>query len=166
MRPERRLALRLAALPLAVLLPAALHAQRAGDARAPQFELRADALVARATAAQLGGGVNVPLGNYVRLGITAAVGNTFVGGRARTSGRADLVARFLLDPYREHRWGPYAGGGMSALHHDGGDWTGAIVAVVGVEGSATTALRPALEVGLGGGTRIGVVLRWGRRDRR
>ena len=151
---------------LLVLLPATLRAQRSGDARAPQFELRGDALVARVTSAQLGAGANVPLGNYVRLGATGAVGNTFVGSRARPSGRVDLIARFLLDPYRENRWGPYACGGMSALHDDGGDWNGAIVAVIGLEGPATAARRTALEVGLGGGTRIGVVVRWGRRDRR
>ncbi len=166
LRGDGGLALR-ACLALALLVPTRSHAQRATDARDPQLELRADALVARWTSAQLGLGANVPLGNYVRVGVTGALGNTFVGGGGHASGRADLIARFLLDPYREHRWGPYAGGGMSALWSAPGDqWNGAIVAVIGVEGSAAGAVRTALELGLGGGTRIGLVLRWGRRDRR
>ena len=154
------------ALGLLLGLPLPLAAQRTTDARDPQFELRADALLARFTTAQLGVGANVPLGNYVRLGVTGAAGNTFAAGGSYTAGRADVIARFLLDPYREHRWGPYAGAGTSALYGEGGDWQGAIVAVIGVEGPAAGARRTALEIGLGGGTRIGVVLRWGRRDRR
>ena len=146
--------------------PAPLAAQGA-RARPPQLELRADAILGRATTGHLGIGGNVALGNYLRAGLALAGGATRIpGGEVAASGRADLVARFLLDPFREHRWGPYAGAGVGVLWDERQRTREAVLIVLGVEGSAAGSVRPALEAGFGGGTRVGVVLRWGRRAAR
>ena len=157
-----------AAIVAAVLIPAAAPAQQGAR---PQASLRADAILARATAVQLGVGYELPMGVYVRSGLTVAAGTTHVpGGDPRPSGRVDAVGRFLLDPFREFRWGPYGGAGVSALW-DGRvagreRWRGVVVLVLGVEGPATGTVRSSVELGLGGGTRVGVVLRRGGGDQR
>lgn len=148
------------------LSPAPLAAQ-AARARPAQLELRADAILGRATTGHLGLGGNIALGNYLRAGLAAAGGATRVpGGDVVASGRVDLVARFLLDPFREHRWGPYAGAGVGVLWDERQRTREAVLIVLGVEGSAAGHVRPALEAGFGGGTRVGLVLRWGRRAAR
>lgn len=164
MRGRTALAALLAA---ALALPAGPLAAQAGRARPPQLELRADAILGRATTGHLGLGGNVALGNYLRAGLAVAGGATRVpGGDVVPGGRADLVARFLLDPFREHRFGPYAGAGISVLWDERQRTREAVLIVLGVEGSAAGHVRPALEAGFGGGTRVGVVLRWGRRAAR
>jgi len=135
-------------------------------------EARLDVLTARTTAIQAGLGLGVPLGNYVRLGGLVAGGPELgTGGGAggstiRGSGRADLLARFTLDPFLESRWGGYAGGGASARFVAGRRVRGYLLAAVGVEGAPVGGWLPALELGIGGGTRFGVVLRRGRPGRR
>ena len=157
-----------AALAAAMLLPGTALAQQGAR---PQSSLRADAIIARASTVQLGAGFELPMGAYLRSGLTAAAGATRApGGDVRASGRVDAIGRFLLDPFREFRWGPYGGAGVSALY-DGRvagrtRWRGVVVLVLGVEGAATGKVRSAVELGLGGGTRVGVVLRRGGGDQR
>ena len=74
--------------------------------------------------------------------------------------------RFLLDPFRERRWGPYGGAGVSAMYMGAGGsiggsgaWRGYLLAVAGLEGPAAHGILTSFEVGLGGGTRVGLVLR-------
>jgi len=134
-------------------------------------DARLDVLTARTTAIQAGLGLGVPLGNYVRLGALIAGGPEFGAGGAggstiRGSGRADLLARFTLDPFLESRWGGYAGGGGSARYAAGRRVRGYLLAAVGIEGAPVGGWLPALELGIGGGTRFGVVLRRGRPGRR
>ena len=98
---------------------------------------------------------------------------------AGPSARADLMARFLLDPFREARWGPYAGAGLSVRaeeerHVGDGDVAkervrsrGFLLLALGVEGPELgNGVMPALELGFGGGTRLGLVLRQARPGRR
>ena len=126
----------------------------------PYAEYRADAIISRGTAAQLGGGIVLPLGVYVRLGLDAAAGATWRYGEASGSGRVDAIARFLLDPFRESRVGVSLGGGVSApIGSAEPSQPPYLTAVLDVEGRRGRGLTPALQVGLGGGTRIGVVLR-------
>ena len=167
----------LAAALLALAAPRPLAAQ--GEPRY-QAELRADAIAARATAYQAGLGVNARLTNYVRLGALVAAGMTLPpgSGGAEPSARADLVGRFLLDPFRERRWGAYAGAGLSTrvehVRRDADSGAGSefpvrgyLLLAFGVEGPEFgNRLLPALEVGFGGGTRVGVVLRRARPGRR
>jgi hypothetical protein len=124
-------------------------------------EYRADMLFGGGTAAQVGGGAQVPLGYYVRLGVTGAAGVTSRDGDSVASGRVDVIARYLLDPFREVAWTPSFGGGLTVRYDDGDARPRTYLAVVlDVEGPRIRrAFSPALQLGLGGGTRIGVALR-------
>jgi hypothetical protein len=136
--------------------------------QAYQSEVRLDGIVARTSAVEAGYGISVPMGIYVRSGLVGGVGV----GRHGADGRTDLISRFSLDPFRQSRWAPYGGAGFSGRFRaaaDGGS-RGYLLVFLGVEGplAAGTASGwvPAFEVGLGGGARVGVVLRRGIADRR
>jgi hypothetical protein len=123
-------------------------------------EFRLDAIVASATSIEGGVGGVIPLGTYVRLGIDAAGGATIRDGSSRASGRIDAIGRFLLDPFREAPVGVSVGGGLSLPYVDGDKRVRPyLTAVLDIEGRRRGAITPALQLGLGGGTRVGVVLR-------
>ena len=149
---------------LAALTPA-LRAQVPRPAVQP--ELRADVIAGHQPAVQLGAGLQVPMGYYVRIGVDGAVGVP-VGGHAPTpraaEGRADLLERFLLDPFRQSAYGLSLGGGLSARAEPGDRVRPRLLVAMDVEGHRSShGLVPALQVGLGGGVRVGVVLRRGER---
>lgn len=125
----------------------------------PYPEFRADALFGGGTTVQGGAGVSIPLGVYVRLGVDGAAGATWDDDRTRSSERLDAVARFLLDPFREAPIGLSMGGGASLRYVDGDRVRPYLVAVVDIEGRRHAGFTPAVQVGLGGGTRVSVVLR-------
>lgn len=125
----------------------------------PYAEYRADALLARHATGELGAGLVIPMGIYVRTSLDAAAGATWANGATRAAARADAIARFLLDPFREVPIGVSAGGGVSLAYVDGDRVRPYLVGVIDVEGSAHRGFTPALEIGLGGGTRVGIVLR-------
>jgi hypothetical protein len=142
---------------LALLTRASARAQASPPAYA---EYRADAIVGRGSAAELGMGAVLPLGVYVRLGMDAAAGATRRDGETRASGRVDAVGRFLLDPFRETPIALSLGGGVSVPYADGDKRVRPyITAVMDIEGRMRGPVTPALEVGLGGGARLGLVLR-------
>ena len=133
-----------------------------------QIEGRLDAIVAHTTGFEAGLGLTVPAGIYVRTGLVAGIG----AGRHGVEGRTDLVSRFSLDPFRQSRWAPYGGGGISGRYRsklDGGSHAYLLV-FLGVEGPLAAANRsgivPAFELGLGGGARFGIILRQGISARR
>jgi hypothetical protein len=141
--------------------------QPAGPAIAP--ELRADVIVGRDPAAQLGGGVQIPVGYYVRVGVVAAVGVP-IGERGATTSasprridaRFDVLTRFLLDPFRQSKYGLSLGGGMSLRAEPGERARPLLLVAFDVEGRrSNSGWVPAVQLGLGGGARIGVVLRRG-----
>ena len=126
-------------------------------------ETRLDAIVASRSSVQAGIGLSMFAGTYVRTGIVGAVGGTTGDG---IDGRIDVLARFHLDPFRQSRWGPYGGGGLSA-RFDRGERTRPLVLVfAGVDGPVRNGLTTSFEAGLGGGARIGVILRRGVAERR
>lgn len=135
-----------------------------------QPEARVDGIFAENTAVHAGVGLSFPAGLYVRTGVVAGAGV----GRHGLDARADFIGRFSFDPLRQSRWAPYAGAGVSARFNstaDGGGGTrGYLLFFLGLEGAIpagrTDALVPAFELGLGGGTRVGLVLRRGIRGRR
>lgn len=130
-----------------------------------QGEVRADVIISSATVVHAGAGLSVPLGTYVRAGFIAAIGT----GRGGIDGRTDVIARFQLDPFRQKQWAPYGGGGVSVRYSgdEVGGTRGYLLISAGLEGPVSQGgWAPAFELGLGGGTRIGVALRQGIRGRR
>jgi hypothetical protein len=152
---------------LMAVLAIPAHAQRQ-LARGPRPELKIEGTTGRPQALQLIAGVAIPLGNYVRFALAAG------GGMARgddadrriASARADVAARFLLDPYRESRWGLSAGGGLTVRHEPGHGTRGYLAILLDLEAPPTGRIVPAIQVGLGGGARVGVLLRGTREGRR
>jgi hypothetical protein len=133
-----------------------------------QSEVRVDGIFARSSGVEAGFGVSVPAGIYVRTGLVGGVGT----GRHGVESRADLLARFSLDPFRQSRWAPYAGAGLSGRFRPAADGGAAafLLVFLGLEGPLPdrqlSGWIPALEVGLGGGARVGVILRRGIAGRR
>jgi len=156
----------LIALGVVAALPAVGGAQM--NQQKFQSEGRIDAIFARSGAVEAAYGFTVPAGIYVRTGLVAGIG----AGRYGVEGRTDAIARFSMYPFRQSRWAPYAGAGLSGRYRserDGGSRAYLLV-YLGVEGPlALGALEgwvPAFELGLGGGARVGVILRKGINARR
>lgn len=156
----------MAGLGLLTALPGVLESQSIQQKF--QSEVRLDAIFARTGGVEAAYGFTVPAGIYVRSGLVAGIG----AGRHGAEGRTDLVARFSMDPFRQSRWAPYAGAGVSGRYRttlDGGSRAYLLV-FAGAEGPLPFGERsgwvPALEVGLGGGGRVGFVLRRGINARR
>jgi hypothetical protein len=146
---------------LAALLAFRGSALRAQLPAPPSYaEIRADAIVGNGTAAQAGVGGVIPLGAYVRFSVDGAAGSTWRDGGAHASGRVDAIGRFLLDPYREMPFGLSLGGGLSVPVTQGDKRARPyLTAVADIEGRRRGSVTPALQIGLGGGARLGVVLR-------
>ena len=149
----------LAAAALAVPSPASAQGSRRPSQARVQPEVRADYIGARTRAAHVGVGLSVPVSTYVRLGGVAGGGQAWTDSTRAFSGRVDALARFVVDPLREARWAPYAAGGFSALYDASDRWRGVLVGALGIEGPSSGGVVPALEIGFGGGTRVGVSLR-------
>lgn len=153
---------------LAAALPAIPAIAGAQVQQKFQSEVRLDAIFAGSGAVEAGYGFTVPAGIYVRSGLVAGAG----AGRHGVEGRTDLISRFSLDPFRQSRWAPYGGAGLSGRYRsklDGGSRAYLLVSL-GVEGPLPLGERagwvPAFEIGLGGGARIGIVFRRGVNARR
>ena len=174
-RARRRVAttLALAGFAAAAAAPSA-SAQRATRRPPPRPELRLDYLGPEPHALHLGAGVNLPAGTYVRLGLVGGAGAAWRDGASGTSARADVIARFAFDPFRERRWGFSAGGGLSTRYDQDRDdsgrrrgrWRALVALLLDLEGPRAGSLAPAVQIGLGGGARGGVILRAADRSRR
>ena len=150
----------------AIAVPAPARSQNA--LQPFQSELRIDGLFARSSAVEAAYGVSVPAGIYVRNGLVGGLG----AGRHGLEGRTDFVTRFSSDPFRQSRWAPYGGAGLSGRYRptaDGGSRAYLLI-FLGIEGplpaGRASGWVPALEVGLGGGARVGFILRRGIAGRR
>ena len=155
----------------AVLIFAALpHTRATAQERARvQPELRLDVIDLRSSdnrSVQLGAGLALPLGYYARLGLIGAGGISGAGGEDHGTARADVLMRFLIDPFRETRYGVSVGGGLSLQYAREGGWQEYLALVVDVEAPPMRSIVPALQVGLGGGLRIGIGLRRAQQGRR
>ena len=161
-------AVRRALARLAVLAAAPVSVLAQADPFKPpvQFEMRADLLAGPPAGAQVGVGANVAAGYYLRIGVDAAAGASARYGGAFASGRVDIVTRYLLDPFREFRWAPYIGGGFTAQWDRRATRRGDLLLVAGIEGPAHGGWISSVELGLGGGARLGVVLRRARSNGR
>ncbi len=154
---------RLAAV-LLLLLPVSVRAQQPVRVD-PQWEFRADAQATPDYGALAGFGVNVRAGWYSRVGLTATAGAVHVGDAWQSQQRLDAVVRFQFDPFAQRKRAVYGGAGVGVVR-GGGDVTGQLLLVVGAEGAARGRLVPAVELTLGGGVRVGFVLRAKRADGR
>jgi len=154
------------AVALSVPWPAAAHAQL--PTQSFQSEVRVDGIFARSTGVEAGYGISIPAGIYVRTGLVGGVGSGLHG----VESRADFISRFSLDPFRQSRWSPYAGAGFSGRFRSSADGGARayLLVFLGVEGPVAygqaSGWVPAVEVGLGGGARVGLILRRGINGRR
>jgi hypothetical protein len=119
------------------------------------IEARIDAIAATTSAIQAGIGLTTVAGTYVRTGIVGAIGASNNGA----SGRADAFARFHLDPFRESSWAPYGGAGFSTRFEQGERTRAYVLVFAGIDGPIRNGLTTSIEAGLGGGGRIGIILR-------
>ena len=134
---------------------------------APYPELRADLIAAPHTEVTGGAGVELPFGAYVRVGLDASAGAVWNDGSALLGGRADLITRFLLDPFREVPVGLSLGAGLTLpVEQRAGPSRPLLAAVIDLEGRRKGAWTPALQLGLGGGVRVGFALRHSARATR
>ena len=163
----------LAAAAVVFAKPVAARAQDAGFVIRP--ELRADIITGRFSAVQVGGGVQVPAGPYARFGIVGAVGlrltedfgaGADVRGTRNPDARLDLLGRFLLDPYRQSPYGLSVGAGLSLRAEPDDRVRPLLLVAADLEGREIGGgWTPAVQVGLGGGARIGLLIRHGGRTR-
>ena len=121
-------------------------------------ELRLDATSARVSRLELSAGAVVPIGIYTRLALTAGAGSARSGGSYHTVGRGDAIARFELDPLKQHSHGAYIGGGLSLLGDSGPHVRAWLALVAGIEFNAHHGWVPSLEAGLGGGARVALTM--------
>lgn len=139
--------MRPAGWPLALLaLPAGAAAQTL------QPELRADAIVTDAVVWHVGAGLTWPLGNYTRV---SGIGSYGIDDDPSTDGewRGDLLARVTLDPFRRRSIGFSVGGGLTVRSRP------YLLAVAEIEGPIRRGLSVAVQAGVGGGYRAGLVVR-------
>ncbi len=153
----RRLMAALVTMAAALALQARTAASQ--EARAPQAELRVDGFSPHPSDVQLGGGLEIPFGWYTRLGLIAAAGAASENAITVGSARADGIVRFLLDPFRETRWGVSVGGGVSVRYDPVRGWREYLAAVADFEGPQAGPVMPLFQIGLGGGVRVGVGIR-------
>lgn len=156
-RPRHLRQVALAMAMCSVMRPSyAAEAQRPADR---PMEFRVDAISSRAATIQLGGGVSVPAGIYARMGVVAAGGIAVRHDSVRAAARFDGSIRFLLDPLREYPIGLYGIGGVSLMYDAFERWRPLVVLGVGAETRSRHGRTTAVELALGGGVRVGVVLR-------
>lgn len=141
-------------------LASTLLAWSTAHAQWPQPEVRMDVLRSNPASLQPGVAVNAPLGNYVRAAVAAGVAVTGRDPTATDWGRVDLLARVVLDPFRQQRWGLSFGGGLTIWRRT------RLAALMDLEGPEMAGWRPAIQVGVSGGLRGGIGLRRAVPDRR
>jgi hypothetical protein len=119
--------------------------------------LRLDVLGGDPTALQAGAGIAFPFSNYFSIGGTLGAGISSTG----FSGRADAFGQFSLDPYHQSEWEPYVGGGVTVRGDGGGPGTRTyLLGFIGANGPSTGAIAPGVELGFGGGVRLGFTMRF------
>ncbi|MHB1224068.1 MAG: hypothetical protein ACYC2G_08525 [Gemmatimonadaceae bacterium] len=131
----------------------------------PVVEARAELLAARSTTLHLGAAALWPVSPYLRVGMLAAAGVT--SGPAASddraaSARAEVVARFTPNPDPAARWRPYGQATAGVLAVRGTTGRALVSVAVGAEHAPIGAIRPAIEVGIGGGLRVAIALRRAR----
>lgn len=169
-----RVTLLLAVGPL-IVFSSAGHAQRLRGPGGLKLEGRMEVVAARDATYEVGPGVSYPLSSYARgaLSVTGGlpigeVSAEEVGGEEDVPngiGRAEGVVRFLLDPFKERERGFYAGAGVGVRWVADTPGTAYLLLLVGLEGEVAR-VPAAVELGVGDGARVALVLRQPRRGYR
>jgi hypothetical protein len=144
-------------LATALALPPVLPAQRVIRARVTPI-VRTDVLVDRGVTQHVGGGAVIPAGYQLRVALEGGAGLTRRDGEFRPSARVDATARFLFDPFRERRIGLSAGGGAGMRWERGERPRPVALVLVGVQGAALGRWVRGVDLGIGGGVRLGLTL--------
>jgi hypothetical protein len=147
---------------IAVCIPDVAIGQRS----VPQPELRVEYIGGDPWQVLGGAGITFPAGVYTRLGLNAAAGFARNDSATRTAARVDGTVRFLLDPFRQARFGLYGVAGVSAMWRETEGWAPRVVLGLGIEGKVRRGTATSVEAALGGGARVAIVLRRARPDRR
>ena len=125
----------------------------------------------RSNAVELGWGVIIPVSPYVRTHLTAAAGYIYRDRLWMRESRYETTVRFLLDPFRQARYGLSFGGGVGLTNSDGlfgepnvlGErfqtWRPFLVTYADLELRKSAGLTPALQLGIGSGIRLGLLVR-------
>jgi hypothetical protein len=105
-------------------------------------------------------GARVPLGAYLRAEVS--VGGEFFkpSDPKLPSPRTEVAIRFLLDPINQHKRGLSIAGGLGYVDR------AYLLVAADLEGQPMGGWRPALRFALGGGVRLGLVLRRSTKGRR
>ena len=133
---------------LCALASSALEAQTH-----PQPEIRVDVLGPAPYTVQPGAGLTLAFGYYARVSAAAGYAIPRDTNAIADHWRAEVIGRFLVDPFRQHRWGLSIGGGLSVRRR------AYIVALVELESPEAGGWMTAVQAGAGGGLRAGLVLR-------
>ena len=131
-----------------------------------RFEGRVDGFSGTVDVVHGGIGVAAELGTYFRLAGIIGGGAAEVADERVATARAEIVGRFVLDPLRQARWGLYGATGVIARYEEGPGTRGFVTLLVGLELPAAGRTIPAVELGMGGGARLALILRRGRPGRR
>jgi len=135
------------------VLGALLVACAASIGRAQQPELRVDVMGPRPYSTQIGVGTSLALGTYTRATAVAAFAPRSRPDLIADAWRFDLLGRLTLDPFRQQRWALAFAGGVSIRRRS------YLAAIAELEGPARGGFSPALQVGVSGGFRAGVLIR-------
>ena len=159
-----------------LLLVVALSGNAAAQSGPPLPRLmnegRVDARWSRSNSVELGWSLIIPMSTYVRTALTAAGGYVRRDERWMRESRYEATTRFLLDPFRQARYGLSLGGGVGMTNSDGlfgpprgpfairdQKWRPFMLAFADLELRRSAGLTPALQVGIGSGLRAGFLIR-------
>ena len=142
----------------------ALVVARAADSQARSaLEVRVDGIAAsRANSVHLGVGATRVVSRNLELQLVLGAGSAFREGSSDNvaAGRGDLLARFAPLPTDPQRWSAYVAGGLSALVERGTRGRAVLALLVGIEGGRARETRSFVELGVGGGLRLGAGVRF------
>ena len=140
-----------------------LTARAAESQKRSALEVRVDGIAAsHVTTVHLGVGGTRLVARNLEVQLVIAGGTAFHEGSSdnAAAGRADLLARFAPLPADRQRWSAYVAGGFSALVQRGTSGRAVLALLVGMEAGRARETRSFVELGVGGGLRLGAGVRF------
>lgn len=146
-----------------VIVLTLLAARSAEPQKRSALEVRVDGIAAsQVTTVHLGVGGTRVLARNLEAQLVIGGGTAFREGTGENAaaGRADLLVRFAPLPADRQRWSAYVAGGLSALVERGTSGRAVLALLVGMEGGRARETRSFVELGVGGGLRVGAGVRF------